>query len=507
MPSRECAPSRVLIWAVALLTAVLYTLMPLSGDDYSYKAIWHYPDVFQAFLHYSGFVLHHWLYVNGRLANFLAPPLLNLIPQWLFAILCGAATWLMLYISLRWGGLWRRGGFWSTLLIAAVMLAFPWWDSMHLFDCQLNYIWSSALVLTGLWFIMRPSPVAGMHKVGCCFVAFAGGMMHESASIPIIVGGACWLWLHRADRLPRGRKAIAIAFFAGTLLAICSPGIWDRVGNERIPDDTALMLFLKSFAIVGIFWLTLAAMACSRRGRAIIAAAMRTPLLILAIATVPAVVIGLKSGIVGRSGWFGSLYALIVMICLWRRMCPRIHARIIPLAASWILAAAVTAQLSGTIIRQIPRTEDHRRFIEAYYASPDGIVYVDYERDNELPWWTLGRTRGVPDPDDTYLLYTVSLSRGWNEPLPIVLPSDALPAVKAHRGTTRLKSGDIITDSLPAGAEPLDDSLRTYVFRATDGSLWTAQVIPSSGFDMYHLAPLVLDPGDRLHQLSENLQP
>lgn len=497
---RNISPGHFLLWAVAVLTALLYIFMPLSGDDYAYKVVWHYPDIFQAIIHYPGFIKEHWLGINGRMANFLAPPLLNLIPKWAFALLCGAATWLMLYMALRWSGLWRSSGFLSTLLIAVVILAFPWWDSMQLFDCQLNYIWASALVLTALWLVFHSTPKGNFWLVGAAVVAFLGGMMHESATLPLFCGIAVWGLIHRHDSFPKPRVIILICFIIGGLIALCSPGIWHRAMAESVPDDTLGLLFLKSFAIVSIFWLTFAIMAFSRRGRLIIKDIISSPLVICAVATIPSVIIGLKSGIVGRTGWFGNLYALIVMFFMWHRFINVRRQGLVPVA-SWLLAAIVVLQMGATVVCQSHRDNEHERFVELFLASKDGVVYIDSESDDELPWWTLGRTRGIPDPDDYYPIYTLALYRDWGKTVPVILPEDAHLAVLRGTGTTELQNGDIITDRLTEGAYPYEYQLlqrEYYYFKHPNGEWWIAQRITSTPHPLYHLSPLILDPGDRL---------
>ncbi len=491
-----------MLWAVGILTALLYLAMPLSGDDYAYKVVWHYPTIYDAILHYPGYLIHHWLHVNGRLANFIASPLLNLIPKWLLAIFCGAAIWLMLYISLKWSGLWRRGNFTASLLTATVMFAFPWWDAMQLFDCQFNYVWASALSLTALWFVTRPTAIEGHLSMLCvCLIATAGGMMHESASLPLLAGCAVWWWGNRHRQLPHGRKAVLLCFAAGTFAAISSPGIWHRATADAIPNDTIPLLFLKSFAIVGVLWLTISISSLWPSGRRAIKEMLHTPLLILAVATIPAVVIGLKSGIVGRSGWFGSLYALIVLMNLCQRLT---HAAkpTISIAAAWGLALIVTSQLTGTTMLQLRRGADHLRFERAYAASPDGVVYLDHMRDTDLPWWTLGRTRGIPDPDDVYLMETFRYDQGADAPYPIVLPRDAEGATPAPGKILTLRNGDIISDILPDNAIPhpmKPGRPQLFIYRNTsDRRLWTAQTFHRGGRTLYHLAPLILDPGDRL---------
>lgn len=480
------SPAKWLLWAVALLTAALYKFMPFSGDDFAYKVVWHYPTLLDALIHYPGHIRFHWLEVNGRLANFLAPPLLNLIPHWAFALLCGAATWLMLYMMLRWSNTWHQGGFWSTLLIATAMLALPWWDSMQVFDCQLNYIWTTALVLSALWVAVRSKLRRRWQTACAALLCFAAGMMHESASLVVLAGLMVWILVQRPV-LTSKQKMLLLTFALGAAVALCSPGIWARATGDRPCDDSLLWLFLKSYPVVGVLWIAMSL--CRRTAKKV----LQTPLLILAAATVPAVVLGLASGIVGRPGWFASVFAIIVLARMLN------HHPLRCKVCSWVLAAIVVAHLSATVLWQYRQSIDYERFEAAFEASENGVVYLDHIRENEVPWYTLNRTRGVPDSDDLYLLECVSLNRGWVAPYPVVLPTDARAAVE-DGFATRLACGDSISTQLPPGARPQpmkQGRPQVYVYRTSHHQLWTAQTIPGTHPQLYHLAPLIIDAGDR----------
>lgn len=491
--------------AVALLTALLYAFMPYSGDDYAYLTHWDASSPLASILRFPREVAHHWYHVNGRLANFIAPPLLAAVPRWLLASACGAAMWLMLYMSLKWSGTWRRHAFPATLLIAVVALAFPWWDSMQLFDCQFNYVWTSALVLSALWLITASAgdtaPGSPWKTTGSALVAIAGGMMHESASLPLLVGLAAWWALDMRRRpLPRRTRTLLLCFIFGTVVAATSPGIWHRAAADSEPNDILLWLFLKSDVIVGVLYAVMAAALLTPRGRGAVRAMLASPVLILVVATLPALVISLRSGIVGRSGWFASLYALIALTDLLRRLDIRVRPAL-SRAAAVALALPVVAHYAGCVVWQHRRYADFLRFEKAYENSSDGVVALDHIRDTQLPRWTLNRTRGIPDPDDVYQLEMFAQSHRRRTPFPVVLPADALTRLPAPGTTTVLQSGDMLADRLPAGAVPhpmRPGRPQLYIYRAADGELWTAQTFMRDDRTLYHLAPLILDPGDRL---------
>lgn len=509
MPLRDRGTyGRAIVWAVAILTALLHAFMPYSGDDYAYFTHWDPSSPLASIIGFPREVARHWYYVNGRLANFIAPPLLASAPRWLLASACGAAIWLMLYMCLRWSGTWRRHSATAIFLTAVVALAFPWWDSMQLFDCQFNYVWASALVLSAMWLIAGPSDTGSPQSapgawrtVGTAIVAAAGGMMHESASLPLLAGLVAWRVLGQPRRTfsPRSRVAL-ICFIVGAAVAATSPGIWQRAAAASEPNDTLLWLFLKSDIIVGVLYAAMLAAWICPAGRRPLRDMLASPVLIFVVATVPALAISLRSGIVGRSGWFASLYALIALADLLRRLDTRLPRALVRVAAA-LLAATVLAHYAGTIVWQQRRFADFRRFEKAYEANSDGVVALDHIRDTALPRWTLNRTRGIPDPDDVYQLEMFARSHRRRIPYPVILPADALTALPAPGSVSVLASGDMLTDRLPAGAVPhpmRPGRPQLYIYRAADGELWTAQTFMREGRTLYHLAPLILDPGDRL---------
>ena len=135
-------------------------------------------------------------------------------------------------------------------------------------------------------------------------------------------------------------------------------------------------------------------------------------------------------------------------------------------------------------------------FIEDYVASDDGLVYQDYTRDGQLPWWALGRLRGVLDPDDAWLLSTHAAYYREDAPWPVVVPIEAADHIPLDNEEYELLNGDLLTRELPYETEDilLERERQTINLCEIDGRQWVAQAIPAEG---WHLSPRQLDLADR----------
>lgn len=469
-----------------MLLVIKFYFTPYSGDDLSYMGVFSGESAQLPWWGLPRFAASHWLHANGRLANFVMP-VCAFLPKWVVAPLFAAAVVWLLSIADRLANPSRNP--WLTPIVwLTLIVALPWWDSMCLFDCQLNYVWTSAMTLTSFRLITTSQPVRW--KYGAAALCFLAGCMHESASLPLLCGLSAWML---ASRRHSESAPLLYAFAAGTLLVTLSPGILLRAGGERIADDPLPMLILKSDLLPLLLWSGIAMGTLTRKGRRKITAFMHTPDGALAIAALLSAAIGLWSGIVGRSGWFAQLFALVV---LSRMLLPRLKAPLLrPVAV--FSAAVVMVYFSMLAALQVKLGKEHDRMVQLYSQSADGVVFMDYTRDSDLPYWVLGRTRGVPDPDDVHLLQCLAQYYHPEAPQPVVVPEETrlhLPLATGSEVT--LANGDILTTQLPASAAA------TYMPREKlsvrlleiDGRQWVAQQLDDSTF---HLSPRMIDPGDR----------
>lgn len=483
------SPARLLIAAVAIISFFIFIDTPYTGDDLGYKAIFQGASPrYDSWWSYPRWVVSHWLNTNGRIPNDIMPLLFSL-PKGLVALACAAVLMLMYRMALALSMPGKKG-FWPVALTAAIFFVLPWWDSMFVFACQLNYVWASAFSLLAVWIIFSVKSGSRWFTLVSALVCGAGAMMHEAASLPLLVGLGFYI-LYARWRPDRVQKIMLMAFAVGTALVTLSPGIIMRAGENVAADDPLPVLLLKTDIVAAALWVVIVWKYFSKKDREKVVALMRSRLGIFAVASLVSMVISLASGIVGRSGWFAEMYALMVIFgWLSRRWQAKVR------WASPLLCCLVLGQLVGVAIWQHRLSNEFDVFIEDYVASDDGMVYQDYTRDGQLPWWALGRLRGVLDPDDAWLLSTHAAYYREDAPWPVVVPIEAADHIPLDNEEYELLNGDLLTRELPYETEDilLERERQTIKLCEIDGRQWVAQAIPAGG---WHLSPRQLDLGDR----------
>ncbi|MEE0979779.1 MAG: DUF6056 family protein [Muribaculaceae bacterium] len=472
-----------------LLIAILLYLTPFSGDDLSYMGCFTGEHSYLSWDQYHRFLAGHWFGVNGRMANLVMPPV-ALLPKWITAALFSAMTVAMFALTAKAASPRRMPHMFAVATLLC-LIVLPWWDSMCIFDCLLNYVWTSALVLAALLVITRER--APRWPVAAWLLCGVAGAMHEGASLPLTVGLLLYMIVsHRDPDRVKIRAVYLWPFIAGTLFVSLSPGIVLRAGGERIADDPLFPLMLKSTLLPAALIVALTIVSLSRAGRPKVARLLRSPMLILLTASVLSMVIGLWSGIVGRSGWFAQLFALIVALRVVSGRYPWLFNHITATVAT-LLSLAYYLTLD---IYQSRLNDEYARFLDDYTKSPRGVVFIDYTRDPGLPYWILGRTRGVPDPDDVHLLNQIALYYRSDAQWPVVLPAEAEAHLPLGERTVRLTNGDLLTPELPEGtlSTLMPREGLTVPIADVDGKPMVAQPLPGGG---YHLSLRQVDPGDR----------
>ena len=123
---------------------------------------------------------------------------------------------------------------------------------------------------------------------------------------------------------------------------------------------------------------------------------------------------------------------------------------------------------------------------------------MDFHRDTDAPAITLNRTRGVPDAEDTYLMYWHMKRHGEPGKFPIVIPE----AARTAPVPSALPKGDSLSADIPAGAyvhvlNP--DSPPTFFLPRPGGHILVGQHFCRGSDTLVYWSPLILDPGDRLY--------
>ncbi|MGM9852768.1 MAG: DUF6056 family protein [Muribaculaceae bacterium] len=490
---------RVIFAALALMAVCVFVAMnafTYTGDDLSYKVWWQaFADRRGIVLGYPAFVMHHWVTTNGRLANGLTPVLLAWLPKWLVDALLGiafAALIVMILKSVDWG----RGGRFTakSLLTALVVFTLPWWDSLLLYDCWLNYPLAALFALASVYSMSRD------HRKGITVLlgvfAFVAGAMHEACGVALSAGILAYRLMHKRE-IGKSRKAIGLAFMAGALFVVSSPGIWTRFGHPMFePRGTAETLLTSDFYSIALAAVC-AVMACFSGGRRRLAELIRTRWTIFAAAALVSSLFCAVSGIIGRTGFFAQIFSLISLFGMFPysrlRLKPRTGA-----AIGVVILAVTCVQMILFAVWEHRLGAELREVIEKYKASPDGIVFADYTRDDEVPAFLLNKVRGVPDADDAWILRSIAWYYGDTDSRPLKILPTGVRGIDPGAMTEPLRLGRyVITKTLPADTYSIDvyDYMPLLAVRI-DGTEYMVTPFTLRGTTLYKLEPRYVDWGD-----------
>lgn len=468
---------------IGICYLIISAHMPLTGDDLVYGPL--YTLRYHGVAGYALYIAQHWLSTNGRIANLIAPLMLNYIPHWALLLLNAAITALMFVAVINLACTQRVGITARLLLISILAYTLPWWDSMLLFDCSFNYVWATTFGLFAIYAILNHR----CNNILLAIFAFLAAGMHEAMGVPLSCGLIAYLLFTRAHKsLSTLQRLPILAFFAGSAFVFLSRGLWSRFGAIQEVNDPMPLLVLKSdFFVIALIILVIVAYITDRQR---LIKAIHSPWIIFAVAALASCTFSAVSGIVGRSGWFAQIYALIA-IYLWADTYNWHISRPSAITLTLIMAIPLTIHYIEFTRYQITSGTQLAQSIQQYTNSPDGIVYGDYLGDPDKPWWTLHKTRGVPDADDNWVLATITQCYG-NPSRPLTILPTALRTLDPRTITTTLTpvGANFVTTTIPQGTTPQ--------MRYTHaGTQYVVVPFTRDNITLYLITPLDLDPGDR----------
>lgn len=475
-----------LVIVLALCNFFIFLFTPLSGDDYAYKSNFFGPCLYSdSLLDYPRWVVRHWVYNNGRIFNLILPLLLGINKVVISSL--GAFFIFLFYKQAFKACRLCDSLLYSVILIAVFSLILPWWDSMTVFACQVNYIWVGAVII---WAYNRLTTDRKQCDILTLILMFVAAAAHEAASLPLLVGFVAYYSMRRTLP-PTNLRPLFIAFALGTAFVALCPGIILRANTSAVPDDPIIPLALKTIPAVIVMLLIVAWMSLTSTTRKVVSAAFKTETVVLFVAAIVSAVIALASGIVGRSGWFAEIYAVLFIFSIINKY--RYENR----ALSYIIYILLLIQTVQVIQWQYKLGREAERVESLYKMSDNNVIYFDATADTDVPWWVLGRFKGVADADDVYLLSTLAKYYHPGSPIPVILPAE-IKDMKIDGDTTLLASGSFITKDAPK-------DVQTYMPREKigimlynrDGEQWVVQEFEKDGQTLFYHTRRILDPGDR----------
>lgn len=488
-----CLPY-LMIGIIAVCTYISAYGMEFLGDDLNHGM--HTAEKFPHWYQWPLAIPYQWLTGNGRFGDMIGNVLLAQAPMWLLATLSGLMEGLLYLLAMKMSFPTKKSVLPRLVVLAVIMFTFPWWDSFFLFVCRINYIWTAALTLLTLWVtLFRHQEI----KASWCFIlipmALTAGWGHEACGMPTAVGLLVYIYSgNYFGKLPKSNRWILIALIIGGFLSITSPCSYSRLGSARIPDDILPVLLLKSSFIALMLILFLAVACCFGYGRKIIMALCRTPWIVLTVAAISSIVFVAAGGVVGRSGLFSQIYALIAICGLIRKLTgeQRLWKGGMSVGlTSAFLFVIMAAHECGVCAYQIKGNQQLTQCRKLYEASSDGVVYASPIQRNEFPWWTLNKNKACIDNDDTWLIEVYDLRLGNSQKHYRLLPK-ALQNLDMNKARiANLPSEESIEQTRPAGTSADGRLLRDGVEQTV------VEFTAANGEILYYVAPRIIDPGDR----------
>ena len=348
--------------------------------------------------------LHHYRTTNGRfLIHAVVQWFVALAPQWAFPaanaivfllLWCGCAAWLA-KVSAQ-----DRCG--TPLLIFTFLLLWiciprPGVTMLSLRAFAMNYLWTGAATVWLLLLWNENKRRGRAMEILCGVVAFIVGSLQESYSLPLCAGMGLYLILNRHEQL-RPRLALAIPYALGTLLTVCAPGNFVRVGAGgglgSIAAKSASLIGellwspISVLAIILIIWIIRDGKGCIRWMRCRI---------VLLVAIASSVALGILTFTAVRQLFAPALFSALLLGDLI------LHSRLRGIAttrAGAVACAAVSVVLvaGAFVLRQrSARTMNHA---EEMVRSGQKVVWGDASENlyNLAPEWQLIFGRYDADP-------------------------------------------------------------------------------------------------------------
>ena len=436
--SRRLIPLMVIL-GIGVVYGFLSSWVVFRGDDVAYASglefyqqatgnpVWRYP-------------LAHLMNINGRLADAFNFIFLEWMPRPLLSVVSGVFISAFYILILRLAFRRLTVGINARLcLIVIIAFGLAWWNASLMYVIQINYLWTSTLTLFCLTLLFR-GPLSGSTSI--CLIPlyiFAAGC-HEACGLPVAVA------LIVCSKIPPvsqwwadNRRRLCAAYVGGSLIPLFSPALYNRLfdnGEHYVPDDPMWLVVAKSGYIALIFIVVLGlALILNRRIRKKI---MQSDIPFWTVASVGSLAFCAVSGVVGRSGWFAQIFALIaltrtILLCspdgsgLPETSVTRSYPvseppqhRILNGSTALILISMLTFHFAELMRVQHTYYAATREVIEEYRKNPESPVFHHYIPFNDVPWWILNKHLGMLNPTDPVNLETERV-RGSRVSAPLLL--------------------------------------------------------------------------------------
>ena len=348
---------------LAALLAIGFALMPWLGDDLLYRMPYREYFVEGGAFDMSAVLGHiRYLYLENspRLANILMIGL-QFLPQWICGLLSGLACWITIYYSLRLVGA-QKSVVIAMLFGALFVFLMPWVDQMYLFDFQLNYLWTGAVMVVYLYLLTG----GGRFEKPLAMSALILGFMNESCGFPAWLATVLLIVAFPSMRSKRCYVALAL-LTVGLAFLYLAPGMQSYRSSGWHPFATrssiVLVFCLPALAYLSV--LIFRSILRHSRGLDRVDAA-------LALIALSGMLLMWFSQMGPRVGW-ASVLASICGLC----RC------LVPYAGrlGWVAAALYAFACVHLIVVDRMAWQDKRVYddvVRQYRQTPSMPIYADY---------------------------------------------------------------------------------------------------------------------------------
>lgn len=254
----------ILSGIVILFFAFFNIATPCGSDDYVFlTALMDYgTDDSGCFNFWQGLkyhILERYTIDNARIPQIILPGIMYLLPRWIIALItsCAFATTLICFRKLS-SAVFKDFG-WFTAFMLLFICAIPWHDSMFYTSYQMNYTWTSALMLIA-FVLLNKGTVAPLWMFLLCLIT---GLWHEAFGIAIIGGSILLMICHRKV------KANVLAAAIGATVAVIALGLTPGTANRAVYHLYPQLSYIFYHPIGVAYLLLWAWMLCRRKWQAI----------------------------------------------------------------------------------------------------------------------------------------------------------------------------------------------------------------------------------------------
>lgn len=393
---------------------------------------------------------NHYLYWdNGRLANtvmFAMEPM----PLTPVHLMCTFAFLAMVLLMLRTGA-GRMRALLFVAVTVGVFLTFPSNALYKSVDFQINYVWTSVVILL-FWMLCNRwySGASVWQTVALVLLAIPAGSMHEGFSVPAVIG----FCLAGFERIRRGEKpgkgvvcALAVMLLF-TLAITFAPSVINRAGREVVGGGNVwggIRRVLTGYWIIPLTLILVVITTLRRGGRKSLIQFCRRNIFSLSMIFCASAISAIA--VSERSIWPASMFALILLMRLYAKREERVES---VKRAVWgnVAAVALSALLCSYLIGlgkiQKAMFAEHERLMAASMRSEGNLFYSDLLNANDVPFWYGLAPLGI----DTNLgiramVFSASKHRQrpyWEENLIVLplrfagMPLDSLPLIPGNAG-------------------------------------------------------------------------